>query len=259
MTSLSTAERYQIGEILGSLDDKIELNHNMNETLEAQSHALFRDWFVDFGPVKAKMAGDDPYLAPELWSLFPDRLDNNGSPDGWSICQVRDVMGLAYGKSLPARNRNHGSVPVYGSGGIGGYHNAALINGPTVMVGRKGTVGSLYWENGPSFPIDTVFYVEPKVSLEYCYQLLLSYPLRDMNTDAAVPGLNRENVYRLEFRKPSDQLLDAFNAIASDIRAKMVANLDESRTLAQVRDLLLPKLMSGEIRISAEELIDEAT
>ena len=238
-----------IGDLYLCLSQKIELNRRMNETLEAQARALFRDWFVDFGPVKAKMAGDTPYLAPDLWSLFPNRLDDDGVPEGWERCQVRDVLSLSYGKSLPARNRQPGSVPVYGSGGISGHHNSALIDGPTIILGRKGTVGSLFWEAAPSFPIDTVFYVVPKVSLEYCYQLLASFPLEDMNTDAAVPGLNRDNVYRLELARPSDQLLAAFDGHALALRRKLAANEFESRTLAQTRDLLLPKLMSGEIRV----------
>jgi type I restriction enzyme, S subunit len=71
--------------ILGALDDKIDLNRRMNETLEAMARALFKDWFVDFGPTRAKMEGRDPYLAPELWALFPDRLDDEGKPEGWGL------------------------------------------------------------------------------------------------------------------------------------------------------------------------------
>src|SRR5690606_27307965 len=78
--------------VLSALDDKIELNRRMNETLEAQARALFRDWFVDFGPVKAKMAGDAPYLAPDLWSLFPDRLDDDGVPHGWKPAVLNDFV-----------------------------------------------------------------------------------------------------------------------------------------------------------------------
>ena len=71
--------------ILGALDDKIELNRRMNETLEAMARAIFRDWFVDFGPTHAKMEGRAPYLVPEIWSLFPDRFDDEGRPEGWKF------------------------------------------------------------------------------------------------------------------------------------------------------------------------------
>ncbi|MFN7305340.1 MAG: restriction endonuclease subunit S, partial [Acetobacteraceae bacterium] len=72
-----------IASVLGALDDKIELNRRMNETLEATARAIFKDWFVDFGPTRAKMEGRAPYLAPDIWSLFPDRLDEKGKPEGW--------------------------------------------------------------------------------------------------------------------------------------------------------------------------------
>ena len=76
-------EQRAIAHILGTLDDKIELNRRMNETLEEMARALFKDWFVDFGPTRAKVEGRAPYLAPELWDLFPDALDDEGKPVGW--------------------------------------------------------------------------------------------------------------------------------------------------------------------------------
>ena len=79
------SDRRRIISILGALDDKIDLNRRMNETLEAMARAIFKDWFVDFGPTRAKMEGRAPYLAPEIWSLFPDRLDNEGKPEGWEV------------------------------------------------------------------------------------------------------------------------------------------------------------------------------
>lgn len=121
-------------------------------------------------------------------------------------CQLKDAIELAYGKSLPARNRKEGTVPVYGSGGIGGYHNVSLVEGPGIVIGRKGTVGSVYFEKNDFFPIDTVYFVRPKeevVSLEYAYYLLKNLPLASLNSDAAVPGLNRDRAYSLPVRLPS--------------------------------------------------------
>ena len=253
------SEQRAIAHILGTLDDKIELNRRMNETLEAMARALFKDWFVDFGPTRAKIEGYDPYLAPEIWDLFPDKLDEDGKPEGWEDSKVEDYLELAYGKSLPAKSRRPGGVAVYGSGGLTGFHDEALIKGPAIIVGRKGTVGSLYWEDRPIFPIDTVFYVVPKrASLSFCYQLLLSQPLAHMNTDAAVPGLNRDNAYRLEFPWPGSRLTNTFESFASPLWKKRTANLREIDTLSQSRDLLLPKLMSGEIRVGdADKIVKE--
>ena len=257
----SLTEQRAIAHILGTLDDKIELNRRMNETLEAMARALFKDWFVDFGPTRAKAESRDPYLAPEIWDQFSDKLDEDGKPEGWEDGKVEDYLELAYGKSLPARSRRPGGVAVYGSGGITGFHDEALIKGPAIIVGRKGAVGSLYWEDRPIFPIDTVFYVVPKrAALSFCYQLLLSQPLVHMNTDAAVPGLNRNNVYRLEFPWPGSRLTNTFESFASPLWKKRTANIREIDTLSHSRDLLLPKLMSGEVPVGdADKIVKELT
>ena len=257
----SLPEQRAIAHILGTLDDKIELNRRMNTTLEAMARAIFKDWFVDFGPTRAKAEGREPYLAPELWNLFPDALDDEGKPIGWVIRRVEDFLELAYGKSLPAKKRILGKIPVYGSGGLTGMHDTALAEGPAVIVGRKGTVGSLYWEDRPVFPIDTVFYVVPRIgSVLFSYHLLAALPLRDMNTDAAVPGLNRKNAYRLQFPQPASGLIAAFENFTHAIWQRRAKNLRETETLSQTRDLLLPKLMSGEIRIrDAENMVEAVT
>ena len=284
------AEQRAIAHILGTLDDKIELNRRRNQTLEAMARALFKDWFIDFGPVRRNAAKAQNQPSPGLRPpsprgrgfentthehlpsppgrgaggegviegqtfdhLFPDRLDDEGKPEGWEMRRISDYLGLAYGKSLPAGKRHQGDIPVYGSGGITGLHSEALINGPAIIVGRKGTVGSLYWEDRPCFPIDTVFFVQPKAPLPFCYYLLESLPLRDMNTDAAVPGLNRENVYRLEIAAPSNELISAFAETAARFRASIAAVSREGETLAQLRDTLLPRLISGEMLIMDTE------
>ncbi len=248
------ADQQRIVSVLRTIDDKIELNRQTNRTLEATARAIFKDWFVDFGPTSAKMEGRVPYLAPDIWELFPDRLDEDGKPTTWRKGRLRDVLELVYGKALPARDRVNGSVPVYGSGGFSGWHNEALVDGRTIIVGRKGTVGSIYWESRASYPIDTVFYVRSEHPMTYCLHLLESLGLETMNTDAAVPGLNRENAYRLDvtFDEPATF---AFEALVSPMRDRMDANLRENETLAATRDLLLPKLMSGELRIRDAETI----
>jgi type I restriction enzyme S subunit len=258
-------EQRAIAHILGTLDDKIELNRKQNETLEAMARALFKAWFVDFEPVRAKIEGrwqrgqSLPGLPAHLYDLFPDRLDDEGKPGRWETKRVSDYLSLVYGKSLPAGKRCQGDIPVYGSGGITGLHNEALVNGPAVIVGRKGTVGSLHWEDRPCFPIDTVFYVQPGAPLPFCYYLLESLPLRDMNTDAAVPGLNRENVYRLEVAAPPPELVSDFAKTASCSRESIAAISKDSESLAQLRDTLLPKLISGEMRVpDAERIIGAA-
>ncbi|MCY4332587.1 MAG: restriction endonuclease subunit S [Cyanobacteria bacterium MAG CAR1_bin_15] len=246
-------EQKAIAHILGTLDDKIELNRQMNETLEAMAKTLFKSWFVDFDPVRAKAEGRSTGLSDEISALFPDSFEDSELgeiPRGWGVKRLEEYLELAYGKSLPAKSRRPGPVPVYGSGGVVGSHDVALTKGPTVIVGRKGTVGSLYLEAKPAFPIDTVFHILPRIgSMLFCYHLLACQPLSDMNTDAAVPGLNRGNVYRLKFPCPTSDLISAFDDMVGSLWKRQVANLGESAALAQVRDLLLPRLIGGGLRL----------
>jgi type I restriction enzyme, S subunit len=263
--------QHEIAAVLSALDNKIELNRRMNETLEGMAQAIFKDWFVEFGPTRRKLAGTtDPVaimggLTPDtaratgLAALFRDALGDDGLPVGWKLGRVEETVELAYGKSLPKTERADGPFPVYGSGGVTGTHISALVKGPGIIVGRKGTVGSLYWEQDDFFPIDTVFYVRPEAgfSLEQIWFLLGSLGLEHMNTDAAVPGLNRNNVYRLEVPIAPGIINDEFCKLASPLRAKTQSNLAENCTLAETRDYLLPKLMSGEVRVrDAEKMMD---
>ena len=102
----SIHEQQAIAAILGSLDDKIDLNRRMNETLEAMARAVFKDWFVDFGPTRAKMEGRAPYLAQEIWDLFPDALDDEGKPVGWQVSSIGQCFNLTMGQSPPGDTYN---------------------------------------------------------------------------------------------------------------------------------------------------------
>jgi type I restriction enzyme S subunit len=120
--------------------------------------------------------------------------------------KLRDTFVLNYGKSLPERDRKEGEYPVYGSSGITGFHNEPLVSGPGIILGRKGSIGTVYFSSKDFFPIDTVYYVTPavdEVDLRYSYYLLKSLPLKSLNSDAAVPGLNREIAYSVEIKLPS--------------------------------------------------------
>ena len=251
------SEQQAIAHILGTLDDKIELNRRQTATLEAMAQAIFKDWFVEFGPVHAKMEGRQPEgMSREIADLFPDRLDDEGKPEGWEWKTLDSILELCYGKALKASERIPGKTPVYGSGGITGYHNQALVITPSIIVGRKGTIGSLYIEHRPFYPIDTVFYVKSDYSIFFCYFILKQQKLKDMNTDAAVPGLNRNNVYRLVFSMPSNIVIEKFDAYIQNIYKKIYHNYSEISILISLRDTLLPKLISGELRVpDAEKMV----
>jgi type I restriction enzyme, S subunit len=277
-----------IAKVLNSLDRKISLNRRINQTLEAMAQAIFKSWFVDFDPVKAKIAaikeGRDPLRAAmsaisgkldaELdtlpreqfdqiaatASLFPDEMEESELgeiPRGWSVHRVGNVLELVYGKALKSTDRKEGTVPVYGSGGVTGFHNTPLVPHGSIIVGRKGTVGSLYWEDDPFFPIDTTYYVRPLAApLTFCYYTMQTLGLEKMNTDAAVPGLNRENVYRLELVFPDSATLQQFDLEVTTLRKAIRAHSGASKSLADLRDTLLPKLISGEL--SVEKILPES-
>ena len=246
-------EQDAIVEVVKALDDRITLLRETNATLAAIAQALFKSWFVDFDPVRAKMEGRTPEGMDEATAaLFPDGVEESELglvPRGWRVARLDEFMELAYGKALKATDRVAGDVPVYGSGGITGYHNESLVNGPSVIIGRKGTVGSLYWEDQPFFAIDTVFYLRTTTPLTYCFYLLQTLGLAGMNTDAAVPGLNRNNVYRLTVPYAPANVLQAFDDVVSVIRQRIFSNSQQAQTLATLRDTLLPRLISGTLRL----------
>ena len=295
------AKQIRITEILGALDKKIELNRQTNQTLEQIAQAIFKSWFVDFEPVRAKIKAKhtlnptlsqrERELVVELATmcaisgkteeqlkdldkdalqqlkttaaLFPDALvesELGEIPEGWGVQTVEDVIELAYGKALKKTDRIDGVYPVYGSGGLTGMHNQYLVDGPGIIVGRKGTVGSLHWEDKPFYPIDTVFYVKCKykMTLSFSYYFLQTLGLDEMNTDAAVPGLNRNNVYRLELPKYPDDLVVNYTNLVDDFRKKIRLINKEMNTLEIIRDSLLPKLLSCEITIGDTQPVVEA-
>ena len=278
----SEEEQERIANIRFSVADKINLNLRINQTLEAMAQAIFKSWFVDFDPVKARIAAiqasRDPLRAAmsaisgkadaELdalpreqfdqlaatAALFPDEMEESDLgeiPKGWKVHRVGNVLELVYGKALKSTDRQEGDVPVYGSGGITGYHKTPLVQHGSIIVGRKGTVGSLYWEDEPFFPIDTTYYVRPLAApLTFCYYAMQTLGLKKMNTDAAVPGLNRENVYRLELALPDSPALQKFDVDVLTLRKAMRANSDLNKALVNLRDTLLPKLLSGELSLT---------
>ena len=253
------SEQRAIARILGTLDDKIELNRRMNETLAEMARALFKSWFVDFDPVRAKMEGRDTGLPPDVADLFPDRLvesELGEIPEGWEVKALGELIELAYGKALKAGDRKGGSIPVYGSNGQVGWHDEKLVAGPGIVVGRKGNPGIVTWAHSDFFPIDTTFYVVPRNTneeLTFLFFALTAQNLPSVAADSAVPGLNRNLAYMNRQLIPDKQVIEEFNHYASAIFTRRHSLEEESRILAALRDTLLPKLVSGELRVTQLE------
>ncbi len=218
-------EQQAIAELLGALDDKIAANDRAYELLDRLCAAHVR---------KATLQGERKSL--------------------------RDVLVLNYGKSLPATLRTPGNVAVYGSGGLTGTHATALVDRPGVVVGRKGTVGAVYWADRPHFPIDTTYSVKPIGTGmdEILYYVLRSTPLDQLNSDSAVPGLNRDEAYAVQVQMPAENVSAALSEMLRIHFAWMSSVREESQQLARVRDELLPLFVSGKVRMwNAQKLVKE--
>lgn len=222
------SEQESIVRLLGALDDKI----SVNERITVTSFELAATEY-------AKCATD-------------------------AIRQTRlgEIVALKYGKSLPYSSRTPGDVPVFGSGGISGSHTRALVSGPGVIIGRKGTVGTVYWSDQDFFPIDTTFYVERvdrSLDFEFIFFMLRSLGLGEMNSDSAIPGLSRGNVESLSVSLPTPERIASFSEKARVLLAQQDLMARANRALAELRGTLLPRLMSGELRVKdAERLVEEA-
>jgi type I restriction enzyme S subunit len=247
-------EQHAIAHILGSLDDKIELNHRMNQTLQAMARAIFKHWFIDFefpneNGEPYKSSGGETINSP----LGP-------IPKGWRIGRIEDVCEFSYGKALKADKRIQGRIPVYGSNGQIGWHNESLVSGPGIIVGRKGNPGLIHWSKEDFFPIDTTFYVVPRVGksiMHFLYFALKHVDLPRLSADSAVPGLNRNIAYMQQLVIPTEQLLRDFENRISIIFDLLQTNCWQNQSLSELRDSLLPKLVSGEIRVPVSEKEDD--
>jgi type I restriction enzyme, S subunit len=248
-------EQRAIASVLGSLDDKIEANRRENETMEATARALFKSWFVDFDPVRAKMEGRQPAgMDAEIAALFPDSFEESALgliPAGWRVAKLGEVAEFAYGKALKEDTRRIGTVPVYGSNGQVGWHDEALVKAPGIVIGRKGNPGVVTWVQNDFFPIDTTFFLVKTGlidSLPYLYYYTEMMNLASLGADSAVPGLNRNMAYMSDIVVPNVSVLTAFDGFVIPIFEQMNMSESESHTLAETRNVLLPKLLSGDIK-----------
>ena len=215
---------------LAAYDDLIENNRRRMALLEESARLLYREWFV-----RLRFPG------------YEHTPIVDGVPRGWGRKTLGETITLNYGKALKADTRVDGEFPVYGSSGIVGSHDKALVKGPAIILGRKGNVGSVFWSSKSFFPIDTVYFIDPSSS-----DLYLFYSLKNMHfisTDVAVPGLNRNFAYSRPLLCPSQAFLGAFNDFVMPVHLQIDKLGEMDQKLRAARDHLLPRLMSGEITV----------
>ncbi len=273
----SITEQRAIAHILGTLDDEIELNRRRNQTLEAMARALFKDWFVDFGPVRAKMEGQDPYLPADLWQLFPDRLDNKGKPEGWEIVPASELIEFnptePLRKGTPAPYLDMASLSTSGSWpeppvtrdfGSG----MRFRNGDTLLARITPCL-----ENGKTafvqcLPDDTVGWgsteyivMRPKapVPAEYAYLLarddaFREHAIRSMTGTSGRQRAQGDSVAAFRLASPrNENIWHALSKHVAPTFESIRSNAKASETLSALRDTQLPKLISGELRIAEAE------
>ena len=247
-------EQRAIARILGTLDGKIELNRRMNETLEAMARALFKSWFVDFDPVRAKAEGRDPGLPKHLADLLPDSFEESELgeiPKGWEVVSLRQLASIQGGKQLPTEQcQPDGNYPVYGANGVMGYSDRPTHQGFVIVFGRVGAYcGSIHWSYGGAWVNNNASAIVPTSWPEYVLQATLDIDFQAMRTGSAQPFIPNTALAEARVLRPGDGSLQAYCATARHLRLQQSSQDNQSRTLAALRDALLPKLISGEIRV----------
>jgi len=291
----SVVEQQAISDLLGSLDDKIELNRRMNETLEAMAQAIFRDWFVDFGPVRRKLAGTtapveimggltpDPTRAAALAALFPDGLGDDGLPVGWSERPIGDLVDIAGGSTpsttdenlwQPAEHRwatpkdlsNMSDLALFETGrrissaGLSKITSGLLPAG-TVLLSSRAPIGYLAIAQAPVAINQGFIALMPTADFGGAYLYLWC----KVNMEAVLANANGstfQEISKKNFRPitsavPNDgAVCRAFGEIAEPMFARIVSAAAETSTLSEARDYLLPRLMSGAVRVGDIDQVD---
>jgi type I restriction enzyme S subunit len=272
------SEQRAIAHILGTLDDKIELNRRMNETLEAMARALFQSWFVDFDPVRAKAEGRDTGLPRRLAELFPDRFEDSELgeiPAGWKVRTIGELADVV-GGGTPSTVK-----PEFWEGGTHCWatpKDLALLNVPvllnterrvtdaglaqissgllpvgTILLSSRAPIGYLAIAEIPTAINQGFIAMKPKASVSNVFLLLWArFAHEDILSRAngsTFLEISKSNFRPIPLVSPNEPVFAAFDSLVQPLYRRIVSNERGSRSLAALRDTLLPKLISGELRI----------
>lgn len=281
--------QHAIATILSTLDDKIELNRQMNETLEAMAQAIFKSWFVDFDPIRTKAAGKKPTgLAPHIADLFPDSFVDSELgeiPKGWRVCPLYDIATFINGAAFRDFHftEEPGALPVVKIAEIKNgislqtkFTNTLLdnkyrLNNGDILFAWSGSpdtsIDTFVWTCGPAWLNQHIFRVELHQkgdrSFVYYQLKLMRSIFVEIARNKQTTGLGHvtvQDMKALQVVKCSPEILIAFNQKADPIHDKWYENQLQNQTLTALRDALLPKLISGELQIKdAEKILEGAT
>ena len=218
------SEQRRVARILRSIDERIENNEKINDNLQQQAQAIYASMFID-----------------------------NADP-AWVQGHLSDLITVKYGKDH--KKLADGSYPVYGSGGIMRYVERPLYDKESVLIPRKGTLNNVMYVNQPFWSVDTMFYTEmrlPNVA-KFVYHFVKAKDLASMNAGSAVPSMTTDILNAMEVTIPSASALEEFESLVAPMYRAMQENDIQSSKLSELRDALLPKLMSGEIDVANIQL-----
>ena len=279
------SEQRAIAHILGTLDDKIELNRRMNETLEAMARALFKSWFVDFDPVRAKMAGCNTGLPQEIAGLFPNRLVESELgliPEGWKVESLEVIAQLEKATVKPEDHATeefeHFSLPAYDSGQIPALDLGSTIKSNKTFVPPQAVLLSKLNPEIQRVWLPTsasscrqissteflVFTAKPPIGRVGLYSLFNTQSFRDLlkgmvtGTSKSHQRVAPKSLATQAMIVPADRAANKFEALAWPVLERTLRNKSENHTLAALRDTLLPKLISGKMRVDTERIVEIA-
>jgi type I restriction enzyme, S subunit len=220
--------------VLSAYDDLIENNRCRIALLEESARLLYQEWFVHL--------------------RFPGYEHTriiDGVPEEWIRVPFDQALTLQRGFDLPTQARQDGDIPIYGSTGIVGFHSLAKVSGPGVITGRSGTLGTVHYVMEDYWPLNTALWVKEfkMVSPLFALFLLRELDLKQFNGGVSVPTLDRKTIHKLDILVPSKQLLSDFTDFAQDIFCQIKNLTLQNQKLSTARDLLLPRLMNGEISV----------
>ena len=223
-----------IAQTILTYDDLIENNRRRMALLENSARLLYREWFV-----RLRFPG------------YEHTRIVDGVPQGWEKGPLETALVLQRGFDLPTQDRQLGTVPIYGSTGVLGYHDEAKANAPGIVTGRSGTLGEVQYVAEDYWPLNTSLWVKEfrRVTPLFALFLLREMDLKQFNGGASVPTLDRKSVHRVEILIPPTTLLRSFDDFAADVFEQIKNINTQNQNLRAARDLLLPRLMSGELAV----------
>lgn len=230
----SLTSQNKVINLIEPIFNKIENNNKINAKLEEIAQNLFKEWFVDFGPFK-----NGKFVESELGLI----------PEGWRVGTLGEILDIKYGKDH--KKLEEGNIPVYGSGGLMRFANKFLYDKESVLIPRKGTLNNIMYLTEPFWTVDTMFYSEIKIpnSGIFTYQFLRKKDMNQLNSGTSIPSMTTEILNKQKLVIPSDKTFFDYNSIVKSLYERIKHNELESIKISNLRDTLLPKLMSGEIEV----------